>query len=273
MKFSISTVIVVVLSLGLLFVGIADVIGVFHFKKLFPILNFSRYFDIPSLFIVFGGLLTNSSIMFSPKVVAQAFKKVGFVFSHSEYNEQKKLEAIKEVTTWVVPFNQDRVKFLNEVVEKYKNTTQGYLFQLVSANYPKEEIVEIADKYIHQNFVQEKKLSEVFKNMGNSGPAFGMFGTLFGLVYMLSSMDDPSKIGPGLALGLLVTLYGVSFTHLLFYPLSKKLHLAAEKEKQVEEIYLSGIYLILEKKSEFFINDALKAEIDRKYLAKHDKKN
>lgn len=263
MKFSISTVIVVVLSIGLLGLGIIDVIGIIHFKKIFPFLAFSRYFDIPSLCIITGGLLTSSSIMFSPKIVGKAFSKVFKVFSHSKYTDDKLIESAKTASAWVNPYNQNRVAFLNDITTKEKDNIIGYLFGLVSANYQKEEFAEIAQKYIHTHFKENKKYSEVFKTMGNSGPAFGMFGTLFGLVYMLSSMEDPSKIGPGLALGLLVTLYGVSFTHLLFFPLSKKLLIAAEKEKQNEELLLTGIYLILEKKTEIYIKDSLMAEINR----------
>jgi len=81
-------------------------------------------------------------------------------------------------------------------------------------------------------------------------------------------MDDPSKIGPGLALGLLVTLYGVSFTHLLFFPLAKKLKIAADKERLNEELMVEGIYLMLERKTEIFIKDSLEAQIERKYIQK-----
>ena len=272
MKFSISTVLVVVISLGLLSLGIMDVTGVFHFKKMFPILAFSIYFDIPSLFIVMGGLMANSSIMFSPQIVGKAFKRVGYLFSHSSYTEKKQLETIELVSSWVSPYNQDRIKFINEAAEKHKGTPAGYFIGLLSANYTKEEFGEIAMKYVNQNYKEKKTLSDVFQSMGNSGPAFGMFGTLFGLVYMLSSMDDPSKIGPGLALGLLVTLYGVSLTHLLFFPLAKKLHIAATKERLNEELMVEGLYLLLEKKTEIFIQDALKAQVDRNVLQKLEKK-
>ena len=268
MKFSLSTVIVVVVSLGLLSIGIMDVVGMFHFKKMFPFLAFSRYFDIPSLFIVMGGLLTNSSIMFSPQIVGQAFKRVAFLFSHSRYTEKLQYETVQTVASWVNPYNQNRVSFINENMEKHKGSAAGYFIASLSANYTKDEFAEIANKYIHQNFVENKKLSDVFQSMGNSGPAFGMFGTLFGLVYMLSSMDDPSKIGPGLALGLLVTLYGVSLTHLLFFPLAKKLKIAADKERLNEELMVEGIYLMLERKTEIFIKDSLEAQIERKYIQK-----
>lgn len=268
MKFSISTVIVVVLALGLLLVGIMDVVGMVHFKKMFPFLAFSRYFDIPSLFIVMGGLLTNTSIMFSPQVVAQAFKRVGFLFSHSAYTEKKQYETVQTVASWVNPYNQNRVAFINDNIDKLKGTAAGYFIGLLSANYTKDEFAEIANKYIHQSYVENKKLSDVFQSMGNSGPAFGMFGTLFGLVYMLSSMDDPSKIGPGLALGLLVTLYGVSLTHLLFFPLAKKLKIAADKERLNEELMVEGIYLMLERKTEIFIKDSLESQIERKFMQK-----
>jgi chemotaxis protein MotA len=103
--------------------------------------------------------------------------------------------------------------------------------------------------------------------MGNSGPAFGMFGTLFGLVYMLSSLDDPTKIGPGLALGLLVTLYGVSMTHLLFYPLSMKIMIDAEMVKVRELMILECAVMMMEDKSPIFIKDKLQASLDRRLVS------
>lgn len=268
MKFSISTVIVVILALGLLAFGIMDVVGIIHFKKMFPFLAFSQFFDIPSLFIILGGLLINSSIMFSPAVVGRALKRVGFLFSHSRFTEKKQYETVQLVGSWVNPYNQNRVAFINESMQTYKGTAAGYFIGLLSANYTKDEFAEIANKYINQHYVENKKLSDVFQSMGNSGPAFGMFGTLFGLVFMLSSMEDPSKIGPGLALGLLVTLYGVSFTHLLFYPLAKKLKIAADKERLNEEFMVEGIYLMLERKTEIFIKDSLESQIERSFVSK-----
>lgn len=266
MKFSLSTLLVVILSLGLLFIGIADVIGIFHIKKLFPILAFSRFFDIPSLFIVMGGLLTNASIIYSPRIVGSAFKKVLFIFSHSKNSEENLLEEIETISSWSEKFNSNKVQFFNEMIESNKTGFRAFLFKLSSTNYPTEEILEISRVQIRQNFKETKKLADVFNNMGHSGPAFGMFGTLFGLVYMLSSLDDPSKIGPGLALGLLVTLYGVSLTHLVFYPLAKKLVLAAESEMIREELVLEGFILILEQKPPMFIRDYLSANASRKTL-------
>ena len=267
MKFSFKSLVLILVSLSLLGFGIADVIGAVHFKKMFPFLAFSRFFDIPSLFIVTGGLLTNAFIINSPGVIVEAFKYFGKIFSHSTITQSTLFTEIDEMVSWAGEYKKNRVEFLNKIQSNKSGDFAGYVFSLVSTNYSVDEVIMVAESQINEQLKRSKKNSEVFKNMGNSGPAFGMFGTLFGLVYMLSSLDDPTKIGPGLALGLLVTLYGVSMTHLLFYPLSMKIMIDAEIVKVRELMILESAVFMMEDKSPIFIKDKLLASVDRRLVA------
>ncbi len=263
MKFSPISLVLIILTLGLLSVGIMDVIGVLHFKKMFPFLNFSKFFDIPSLFIVMGGLLTNAFIINSPGAIFEAFKYFGKIFSHSSVTQQALHQEVDTFVDWAKEYKRNRIEFLNRM-SSHNDPFVKYIFSLLGTNYNVEELITISEIKIEEQVSRLKKHSEVFKNMGNSGPAFGMFGTLFGLVFMLSSLDDPTKIGPGLALGLLVTLYGVSMTHLLFYPLSMKIMIDAENIKTRENLILECAVLMLEDKSPVYIKDRLLATIDRR---------
>ncbi len=80
--------------------------------------------------------------------------------------------------------------------------------------------------------------------LGKYGPAFGMIGTLVGLVIMLQSMDDPSKIGPGMAIALLTTLYGSLLANLVALPLADKLALRSSEELLLKAIIVRGIMAI-----------------------------
>jgi chemotaxis protein MotA len=267
MKFSFKSLLLIIVSMSLLGIGIADVIGVFHFKEMFPFLAFSKFFDIPSLFIVTGGLLTNAFIINSPGVILEAFKYFGKIFSHPMITQRTLFKEVDEMVGWATEYKRNRVEFLNRIQTAKSGDFSAYVFSLVSTNYSVDEVITVSEAQINEQVKRSKKNSEVFKNMGNSGPAFGMFGTLFGLVYMLSSLDDPTKIGPGLALGLLVTLYGVSMTHLLFYPLSMKILIDAEMVKVRELIILDCAVMMMEDKSPIFIKDKLQATLDRRLVS------
>ena len=84
----------------------------------------------------------------------------------------------------------------------------------------------------------------LFDTMGRYAPAFGMIGTLMGLIIMLGNMDDPDAIGPGMAVALITTLYGAVVSNLIFLPLSDKLSTYSKQELEVREVILRGILAI-----------------------------
>jgi chemotaxis protein MotA len=92
-----------------------------------------------------------------------------------------------------------------------------------------------------------------------SAPAFGMIGTLIGLVKMLSTLNEPSKVGPGMATALLTTLYGAVMAYLIFAPLARKLALNSKKEVLVREMMLEGILSILSGQNPRIIQEKLKS--------------
>ncbi len=83
--------------------------------------------------------------------------------------------------------------------------------------------------------------AEIFSSMGNFAPAMGMMGTLIGLVKMLMQMDDPSSIGPAMAVALITTFYGVILANLIFLPIAGKLKARSASEVLVKELIIYGI--------------------------------
>ena len=77
--------------------------------------------------------------------------------------------------------------------------------------------------------------------MGKFAPAFGMLGTLIGLIQMLRSIEDPSSIGPGMAVALITTFYGTLIANLICIPLAGKLEMISEHEVMVKEIVIEGV--------------------------------
>jgi len=136
-----------------------------------------------------------------------------------------------------------------------------YMFELVSTNYSAREIRDMAELYIDKRAGEEKKKADVLQMMANTAPSFGMVGTLLGLIIMLDNLDEPSGVGPALALALLTTLYGVGFANLLFSPMAKKIKYNQSINQTREKLVMEGIVLIREGKSELLIKDQLSSLI------------
>ena len=105
--------------------------------------------------------------------------------------------------------------------------------------------------------------------MGTYAPAFGMIGTLIGLVQMLSGMEDPSSIGAGMAVALLTTLYGAMLANVLFLPAAGKLKVRTANELLAKEVIIEGILSIqsgdnprvVEQKLKSFVSPAVRQTI------------
>src|SRR5690625_5043811 len=81
----------------------------------------------------------------------------------------------------------------------------------------------------------------IIEKAGEYAPAWGMIGTLIGLVLMLSSLDDPASLGPNMAVALLTTLYGTVLANLVFLPMASKLENKTEEEIFIKQIIIEGI--------------------------------
>lgn len=100
--------------------------------------------------------------------------------------------------------------------------------------------------------------TNLFENMSKVCPGVGMIGTLLGLIQMLSQMNDPSKLGAGMAMAMITTLYGLGLGTIVYGPWGEKIHLEAEKTHELDMMVLEGILNIKGKKSSIHMKDLVK---------------
>jgi chemotaxis protein MotA len=114
---------------------------------------------------------------------------------------------------------------------------------------------------IEVNFMKERHRQgqAVFKGMGTMAPAFGMIGTLIGLVRMLQNLDDPSSIGPAMAVALLTTFYGAVLANVAFLPLSRKLEVRSDEDALYMEIMTEGVISIQRGEHPSIVKEKLQA--------------
>ncbi len=259
MKLSVTNIIGVIFSMGMVAIGITETIGTTSYFDLIPALSQYTFLNFPSLFIVLGGVLNAVFITYQPRYVGKAFLSIFYLFSQGKFNNRMLKQDLQNILRWNEEIRQKRVQALNNLQEEQNKEISGYLFSLIGTNYSNEEIREFGASNIEETYYHNMVVVEVLRSMGAAAPSFGMFGTLIGLVIMLGELQNPSAMGPGLATALITTLYGVSLARFIFYPIAEKLKNAAQMNMFRDQFIMEGILLINQKKSSFFIKDKLSA--------------
>jgi chemotaxis protein MotA len=108
--------------------------------------------------------------------------------------------------------------------------------------------------------IERMELGErIFRGIGEAAPAFGMIGTLVGLVQMLANMSDPSSIGPAMAVALLTTLYGALFANLIANPIADKLGIRYQYDRKTKQLIIEGVLGIAQGESPHVLEEVLAA--------------
>ncbi|MCW8835765.1 MAG: MotA/TolQ/ExbB proton channel family protein, partial [Rhodospirillales bacterium] len=105
---------------------------------------------------------------------------------------------------------------------------------------PGEEVEAIMRQDMHATIQRHSKSTNVLRKAAEFAPAMGLIGTLIGLVQMLGNLDDPSTIGPSMAVALLTTFYGAVLANMVFMPLASKLERNSGEEALVNNVFLLG---------------------------------
>lgn len=134
---------------------------------------------------------------------------------------------------------------------------------MVVSGYTGDEVRGILTNTIETTYGRNTVQVNILKNMGAAAPAFGMIGTLVGLIIMLDSMGgDPSSLGAGLAVALLTTLYGVLFARLILIPVADKV-LQREQIVRFRNVLLAeGLALLADRRNPRFIQDKMNSYLD-----------
>lgn len=268
MRLSITNIVGVLFSLSMLLFGVTEITGTTAVLETIPALTDYRFLNLPSLFIVLGGVLNAVFITYQPRYVGKAFGSIFLLFSQSNNSGKTLSKDLESILEWNDQIKSDRVNSLSKLEDQYSIEVSGYLFSLLSTNYSNDDIHEFGSNHIEEEYFRDLIVVDVLRAMGGAAPSFGMFGTLFGLIVMLGQLENPSGMGPGLAAALITTLYGISLARFIFYPVAEKLKNIAQLNKFREYFILEGILMINDKKSSFYIQDKLST-----YLKRDFKKN
>lgn len=199
------------------------------------------FVNIPGMMIVIGGTLASVCVAFPFEEVIQAVIAGFKAFA----SRKVKVNEVVNIMVKVAEISRREGLIALENVQT-ENVVLRKACQLIADNADPELIRATLSIEISAMKRRHKIAQDVYKRLAGLAPAFGMLGTLIGLVQMLSNLEDPSTIGPAMATAILTTFYGSLLATLLFIPIGAKLKARTLQEQLHLEIIFEGAKSILE---------------------------
>ncbi|WP_029893684.1 motility protein A [Desulfohalovibrio reitneri] len=202
--------------------------------------NLFAFVDAPSLVVVVGGTMAATLVMFPLKTVISSFKVAMKAFLAKDPNPQ---ELVEQVVSLADKARKESLVALEKVEIDDPFLKKGV--RLVADGSSQAQVQSILESEINFLKQRHRRGQNVFKGLGGAAPAFGMIGTLVGLVNMLQTLDEPEAIGPAMAVALLTTFYGAVMANLVFLPVARKLEERSNDEQLVLNVAMEGVLSIL----------------------------
>ena len=216
------------------------------------------FVNVPSMIIVIGGTMAGMLISFPLSDIIGVVGPVRNAFFHTEVDPAA---LIKKITEFATIARREGILALESHAGETDNEFLSKSIQLAIDGTAPELIKDILTTEVAFMEDRHSKGQSILATGGALSPAFGMIGTLIGLVQMLATMDDPSTIGAGMAVALLTTLYGAILANVAFIPVASKLKVRTAAELLVKEIVIEGILSIQSGDNPRVVEQKLKAFI------------
>lgn len=197
--------------------------------------------DMPSVAVVIGGTVGATVLSYPLARVLKlhtVLKKALFVRSVDPASVIIDLVKFAEIA------RREGILALENHVEDMKDPFIVRGVKMAVDGTDPELIQQIMDTELEALMDRHAQGKQLLDTIGKYAPAFGMIGTLLGLIFMLSNMDDPSKIGPGMAVALITTLYGAMISNIVTGPVSDRLAARDAEEILVKTIIAAGVMAI-----------------------------
>lgn len=220
-----------------------------------PLITFA---DLSSTLIVVLGSACAVSICFPPSTLLNVPKVLKKAFTFTPRDPKTLLSTLQEMSNRA---RREGTLSLEEFITQLEDDFFARGIQLVVDGHEPQAIEDILYTEIEKIEERHKTGIDIMETLGMLAPAFGMLGTLIGLVHMLRQMDDPSKIGPAMAVALLTTFYGSVIANVFAIPISKKLKFRSIEEVQEKQLIAKGILSILARESPRFLVERLNIQL------------
>jgi len=249
-------------------VNIATVIGIVFGIVILAFATFLStdsagvFINIPGLAIVLGGTLASTFICFPLKEVMRVSNTFLIALRHEELPADLYIEEIVRMSRQAAAWGRIMPETELPGVE---NAFLQDAVQMLKDGYSREEIQEILDTRIEQTYQQELSSAGIYRTMAKLSPAYGIIGTLIGLIGMMQSMSlGLGNLGAHMAVALTTTLYGILLANLIFLPIAIKVEKRIEERVTLMCVIRDGVLFLKDKTPTPVVLDKLKAYLPQR---------
>ncbi len=203
--------------------------------------NANIFIHVPSMMIVFGGAWAATLVNFTMSEVIGVMHVVRNAFRSSS---QEEITLIKQFIDLAKVTRKDGILAIDRELKKVDDQFMRTGLEMAVDGTEPETIQAVMETELSYIKERHKRGQMIFQSLGTYAPAFGMIGTLIGLITMLKNLDDPSSIGDGMAVALITTFYGSLLANLVFLPIAGKLKNRSAQEIGTKELIIEGVLSI-----------------------------
>ena len=246
-------------------VGLLAAFGLFIGSVMMSTDNFLIFLSLSSLLMVVGGTLSATFISYEPRYVMLSLKLIWRILFSPKVGRNVLKSEVGRIIRWAYTVQKSGPPALEAEAKKAVRGDKFLKFgvDMVISGYTGEEVREILTNAIESTFGRNTVQVDILRSMGGAAPAFGMIGTLVGLIIMLDNLGgDPTQLGAGLAVAPLTTLYGVMFARMIFIPAATKIQQREEIVRFRNYLIAEGLSLLADKKNPRYIADRMNSFLD-----------
>ena len=217
--------------------------------------------------IVVGGTLGAMFLAYPMQDIKKAVALIPTIYKNVDLDVRPVIDEIIKIATIA---RKEGVL----AVEGQRDTIENPLFKkvikFVIDGFEPNTVREIIDTEIQLEYEDEENAAKVFEGAGGFAPTIGIIGAVLGLIHVMSMLNDPSKIGDGIAVAFVATVYGVGLSNLILIPWGTKLKRKAQQKMLVKEVIKLGVIGIQEGLNPHFLREKLEVFLEEKLRGAHD---
>jgi chemotaxis protein MotA len=205
--------------------------------------NFAALINIPAAVIVIGGTVGAAMLQTPFASLKLALARLKWVFRPPTLGFK---QGVSKMVRWAVAARKEGLLGLESIADTERDFfARKGLQLLVDGSEPESirNVMEVESILLEQRDVDAAK---VFESMGGYAPTIGIIGAVMGLIHVMGNLADPSRLGEGIAVAFVATIYGVGFANLLLLPIASKLRALARAEAQFRNMIIEGVISIAE---------------------------
>ena len=218
--------------------------------------NILALINLPGIIMVLGGTLTATFVSRRVKDVIGALKSIRGLLHDDEMEVEKDVAHLYRMARW---YRSDNIMAVEREIEQVSNPLLRTGAQLVLDQEPLPDIIKTLQWRIAGERTKQQGEASILRTMASFAPAFGMLGTLFGLMQMLNTLGTAglAAIGASMSFALITTLYGLVLANMVFKPLAMKMDRRIQHNITSMNFILEGVVLLHQRRHPMAMKEAL----------------